>query len=160
LVGDARVEPTGRPEQRIPASAMTVYVRIRFRLSDEAARLRSVTLRARFAEGLVARIDGTEIARRYVASGAPPEAPAEQVTGPEWEHSYAPSRLSAGEHVLALEVHARRVGLGPMVEATLSGFDAVRIVRGPYLVRPGPTEMTVVWDTDVDAIGEVRYGTD
>src|SRR5262249_45523027 len=68
LVGDGRVDagnPTLPPAQKIPGTAMTVYVRARFHVGAE--RLRSLALRARFAEGLVAWVDGAEIARRYVA---------------------------------------------------------------------------------------------
>src|SRR5262249_19269604 len=120
----------------------------------------SLALRSLFREGLVAWVDGVEIARRYVAPGAPPEAPALQIHGAEPESFVAPARLAAGEHVLALEIHGHKPGLGPLVEANLAGFDNVRIVRGPYLLRPSATELTVAWDTDLDAPGEVRYGGD
>lgn len=163
LIGEARSEATRGREQRLPASAMTALVRVRFRVGEEGPRLRALALRARFAEGLVAWIDGVEQARRYVAPGAGPDTPSLQIHGSEWETFYLPVRkglLGPGEHVLALEVHAHKPLLGPLVEATLSGFDATRIVRGPYLLRPGPTEMTVAWDTDSDATGEVRYGLD
>jgi hypothetical protein len=163
LVGEARAEPTGSPAQRVPSSAMTVFVRMPFHVGPEGARLRSLALRARFEEGVVAWIDGREVARRYVAPGAPPDAPSEQIHGTEPETFAIPVRGSlgsAGEHLLALEVHAHKPNLGPVVEVELAGYDALRLMRGPYLLRPGATEMTVAWATDLEAPGEVRYGGD
>ena len=161
LVGDGRVD-AGNPvlpaTHKLPGSAMTVFVRAHFHVGGE--KLRSLALHARFAEGMVAWVDGVEIARRYVAPGAAPADPATQIHGPEPESFVAAAHLAPGEHVLALEVHGHKPGLGPMLEATLEGYDDVRIVRGPYLVRPGAGEMTVAWDTDLDAPGEVRYGSD
>ena len=104
LVGDGRVDagnPTLPAAQKIPGAAMTVYIRARFHVGGE--KLRSLALRARFAEGLVAWVDGAEIARRYVAPNAPPEAPAVQIHGAEPESFVAPARLAAGDHVLSIE---------------------------------------------------------
>src|SRR5438552_1853906 len=76
LVGDGRVE-AGNPvlpaAQKLPSAPMTVYVRARFHVGAE--RLRSLALRAHFAEGMVASVDGVEIARRYVEPGASPAEP-------------------------------------------------------------------------------------
>ena len=161
LVGDGRIDagnPTIPAAQKVPGAAMTVFVRARFHVGAE--KLRSLALRTRFAEGLVAWVDGTEIARRYVATNAPPDAPSVQIHGVEPESFIAAAHLAPGDHVLSIEVHGHKPGLGPFVDATLEGFDVVRIVRGPYLLRPSATEVTVAWDTDLEAPGEVRYGGD
>jgi hypothetical protein len=165
LVGEARQGAAAvPPAQRIPARAETAYVRLHFHVGPEGASLRSLLLRARFSEGLIAWIDGIEVARRYVAEGAKPEDPSEQIHGPESEDFPIPllgargALRAPGEHVLALEIHAHAPGLGPSVEAALSGFDAIRVIRGPYLVRPSEREITVVWETDLDAPGAVQYG--
>jgi hypothetical protein len=164
LVGEGRVEAGNSAitaAQRVPKTAMTMFVRVRFRVGAESHRLRSFALRSRFAEGLVAWLDGVEVARRYVSPGAGPEAPSLQVHGPEPESFAIVARgemTVPGEHVLALEVHAHKPMLGPLCDAELSGFDAIRIIRGPYLMRPGKSEITIAWDTDLDAPGEIRYG--
>jgi hypothetical protein len=161
LCGQGRIEPAAACRDRLPAGAMILLARMRFHVAAEARRLRALVLRVRFGEGMVAYVDGREIARRYVSADAPADAPAREVHGLEWEEFVAPApELLPGEHVLAIEVHGYRPSIGPLLDAELSGSDAVRIVRGPYLVRPGAGEVTVAWDTDLDAVGEIRYGPD
>src|SRR5947209_5662569 len=111
--------------------------------------------------GYAAYLNGVEIARRRLDPGAAPDALANDWHGLEWERVFVQLKegtLRAHGNVLAIEVHPRTAGREALVDAELSGADGVRIVRGPYLQRIGAREVLVIFDTDLPALGEARWG--
>jgi hypothetical protein len=139
----------------------TAFSRFRFDVGPELSRIATVTLRIRYGSGFAAWLNGTEIARRRLDPNAEPNALANDFHGPEWERVFVPvkaSRLMAHGNVLAVEVHTRSPGREPLLEVELGGADGVRIVRGPWLQRLSAREVTVLFDTDVPTVGEVRFG--
>lgn len=143
------------------ACAATTFVRWRFDVGAALSRLATLTLRIRYLHGYAAYLNGVEIARRRLEPNADAAALATEYHGPEAERVFVPVRpglLKATGNVLAVEVHPRTAGRAPLVEVALTGADGVRVVRGPYLQRLGEREVTVVFDTDLPALGEVRWG--
>jgi len=141
--------------------AGTQYLRFRFDVGPELAKLATATMRIRYSHGYAAYLNGVEIARRRLDPGADASAFATDWHGLEWERVFVPLKngtLRASGNVLAIEVHPRSVGHEALADVELTGADGVRIVRGPYLQRIGAREVTVVFDTDLPALGEVRWG--
>jgi hypothetical protein len=139
----------------------TQYVRFRFDVGPELARLATVTLHIRYSHGYAAYLNGVEIARQRLDPGAPADAKANDWHGLEWERVFLAVKegtLRKTGNVLAIEVHPRSAIREALVDAELSGADGVRIVRGPYLQRIGARDVTVIFDTDLPALGEVRWG--
>jgi hypothetical protein len=139
----------------------TLYGRWRFAAGDERARLALLSLRIRYQDGFAAYLNGVEIARRRLDPTADAAAPAVELHGPEAERLFVAARpdlLRAGDNLLAVEVHARTPLRTPSVEVELSGSEGPRIVRGPYLLGLAEREVTVVFETDLPTVGEVRWG--
>jgi 3',5'-cyclic AMP phosphodiesterase CpdA len=144
------------------ACAATVFARWRFDTGPETARLATLMLRLRYEHGFAAYLNGVEIARRRLEPNAEPAALSTDLHGPEPERVFVPMRpglLRPSGNVLAIEVHPRTAGHAPLVEAELAGADGPRIIRGPYLQRLAEREVTVVFDTDLPTLAEVRWGT-
>ena len=124
-----------------------------------AAALKTLTLRIRYTHGFAAYVNGVEIARRRLDAGAPPDAVASDVHGPEYESfTVAARELRRGDNLLAVEVHPRTAGRDTTVELSLRGDDGARLVRGPYLAGLREREVTVVFDTDLPTAAEVSWG--
>jgi len=137
-------------------------VRRSFRAGAEAASVRVLRLRARYRDGLVVRLNGTEIARRNLAFDAAPQAFAQRTRGPEWETFYIDAQaasLHAGDNLLELEVRPHAARAAPALDFELIGGEQARIVRGPIVQRVGESEATVVFETDAPVTGELRWGT-
>src|SRR5262249_19758066 len=150
IVGDAARE-------RVAA----LYLRKTFQVGDELERIKVLELRARYQDGLVARINDVEVARRAIDAGAPTPRLASRAHGPEWESFYVAlrrGRLKPAENVLTLEVRPSAARLLPQVDVELTGREAERIVRGPIVGRVGTDRATIAFETDGLAVGEVRWG--
>jgi acid phosphatase type 7 len=159
--GDDRAWTQNAPADGGAGCASTVLGRWRFDVGPELRRLATLTLRVRYEHGLVAYLNGVEIARRRVDPGADLAALATETHGPEWDRlslPLKPGMLRASGNVLAVEVHPRTRGRTPQLDVELSAADGPRIVRGPYLQRLGEHEVTVMFDTDLPTLGEVRWG--
>jgi hypothetical protein len=154
--------PTFFRSGALPECPGTIAIRWRFDVSpDVAAQLATLTLRIRYLHGFAAYLNGVEVARRRLDPSADANAVATEAHGPEAERVFIPVRpglLRRGANLLAIEVHHRAVGRPPLTEVELTGADGPRIVRGPYLVRLSEREVTVVFDTDLPTVGEVRWG--
>lgn len=138
-----------------------VYAARRFDVGADPNTIKLLRLRARYGDGLVAYINGREVARRNVAAGGPIMALAERPHGPEWETFYIPvtaGLLVRGANLLAVEVRPSGASLGPELDLELSAGERARRVRGPMVQRIGATEATLVFDTDLPATGVVEYG--
>jgi len=119
-----------------------------------------LSLRARYQHGFVAYLDGAEVARRRLPNDAALDALASDLHGPEWEHIPLPVRgMSAGTHVLAVEVHPRTPGREPSFDVALSASDAPRITIGPYLVETNTRSARVAFETDVPTSAALSWGT-
>ena len=135
--------------------ARTQLLRWRFASSNDTPR-GLLTLRARYQHGFVAYIDGVEVARRRVAGGV--DSFATDVHGPEWERiAFEGFALPVGEHVLAVEAHARTPGHEASFEAMLEASDRPRVTHGPYLLDVGTTSARVAFETDAPTAATVRY---
>src|SRR5262245_32122715 len=146
----------------VSGCAATTYARWKFDVGPELPRLATVQIRVRYEHGFAAYLNGVEVARRRLDPGADAAALATDLHGPEPERIFIPVRagvLRALGNVLAVEVHPRVAGKPPLVEAELSAADGPRSVRGPYLLRRWEREVTVVFDTDLPTLGELRWGT-
>lgn len=143
--------------QRVAA----LYVVHEFEVGDELGGLRALHLRARYADGLVAYVNGREVARRHVDAGGGVVGFAGRPRGPEWETFYIPvtrGLLRRGTNVLAVEVRPSAVRLAPSLELELRATDGPSLVRGPIVQRVGERAATVVFDTDLPSRGRVDYG--
>jgi 3',5'-cyclic AMP phosphodiesterase CpdA len=120
-------------------------------------------LRIRYQDGLVAWMNGHEVARRALPVAPSAAALAARAHGPEWETLYipvAPGMLRLGANTLALEVHPSAKHPVATVRAVLAGRRRLGIVRGPLLQRVGPGEATIVVETDPDVDVELTWGAD
>jgi len=139
-----------------------IYAQTSFAVGDELARVRLLHLRLRYTDGMVAYLNGREVARRRVARDAGAMALADRASGPEWESFYIPAAglLRRGHNRLAIEVRPsstrRSPGLDVELEARSGG---PRIVRGPILKWTGPTEAAISFDTDMPARASVEYAS-
>lgn len=138
--------------------ARTQLLRWRFSTTSETPH-GLLTLRARYQHGFVAYLDGVEVARRRVQGGL--DSLATDLHGPEWERIPLDGvTLPPGEHLLAVEAHARTVGREPSFDAMLEASDAPRITHGPYLLDVGTTSARVAFETDAPTMATVRYEKD
>lgn len=150
VLGDTRTERVA-----------VLYASTRFTVGDELGSLRMLHLRVRYRDGLVAYINGREVARRNLGAAAGPMDLAERPHGPEWESFYiplVPGLLRPGDNLLAVEVHPSGNNLAPMLDLALGSSTVGRIVRGPMVQRVSATEATVVFETDLPVTGLVEYG--
>lgn len=138
-----------------------LYATRSFTVGDEHASLRLLRLRVRYRDGLVAHINGREVARRNIAAGAAGMSLAERPHGPEWETFYipvVPGLLARGENLLALELRPSSHRLAPALDLELAATTQARIVRGPVLQQVGATSAAILFETDLPAQAVVEHG--
>jgi len=149
-------EALGDPAKERVAAARVVR---RFTVGDERDRLRLLRLRVRYQDAMVARLNDVEIARRNLDPGAGATALASRQRGAEWEIIPVPvveGLLRPGENRLEIEVRPSSARLMPTIDVGLSGGFGPRIVRGPLIARVAADRATVVFETDLPTVGEVR----
>jgi len=138
-----------------------LYARREFVVGKEAGKQRMLSLRAHYHDGLVAYINGKEVARRNVGRDRDPMSTAHRLRGPEWETFAIPvtaGLLVEGKNILSIEVRPSGYLLAPSLDIELVGGGATRIIRGPLLQRVGTDEATIVFDTNLPSRGTVEYG--
>ncbi len=155
----------------VPSSSRSVYTRYVFDVADVSV-VSSMLIGADYDDGWVAWINGVEVYRS-------PEMPAGAAawdTGPTlheasnaFEPIYEPYQdvstlgipaLQNGTNVLAVGVWNNTIPSSDLVLVPQLVFDpADTLVRGPYLQRGAPTEITVRWRTDTAQPSRVDYGT-
>jgi acid phosphatase type 7 len=147
-VGDAAA-------QRIAA----LYAQATFTVGDELTRVRLLHLRMRYTDGVVAYVNGREVARRSVARDAGAMALAQRASGPEWESFYIPAAglLRRGENRLAIEVRPASTARSPSLDVELEARSGARIVRGPIVQWSGPSAAVISFDTDLPATASIEY---
>ena len=138
-----------------------LYASSDFAVGDELAGMRLLVLRARYRDGMVAWINGREVARRNRPFELGPMQLATRPRGPEWESLYipvTPGLLHPGDNQLTVEVRPSGRRLSPGLDLELVGRGGPRLVRGPMVQRVGVDRATIVFDTDLPARGAVEYG--
>jgi len=130
-----------------------------FTAGDEVSGVRVIELRVRYSDGMVAYLNGREVARRGIPRDAAATAPVDRPSGPEWETIYLPGRglLKKGENRLAVEVRPHRQARAPVLDVALAARGGARIVRGPIIQWLGPTAAAVAFDTDLPSRASVEY---
>jgi hypothetical protein len=146
-----------------PGSAL--YTRTHFDV-DDIVSARCLELRITYQDGFIAYLNGIEVARRNVPT-APVDARPRVAHGAEPELIFLalPQKnvaLSAKDNVLAVEIRpaAGRAPLdtnAPVGQIGIAAVSGVRIVRGPYLIAPSERAVSVAWETDIPARGEVLF---
>lgn len=149
----------------------SVFIRNRFRLANPRA-ISDLTMVVEYVGGFVAYLNGTEVARREL--GDPGTSVASDALCP-----WAPEGLNRdaidltpmvdlvlpGENLLAVEGHSRSLDEPEYrLSGTITTETPMALTRGPYLQlgsptsTPTPVSMTIVWQTDRESEGAVRYG--
>src|SRR5678815_5534242 len=145
----------------------TIYFRRSFEVSNPSA-FKSLLLRFIRDDGAVFYLNGVELFRSNMPEGNI-DSSTSAVAGVEYplEGNYLLARVSAealvqGKNVLAVEIHQSVGGEADMsFDAELFATTAdppVFIVRGPYLQRLSPSQVTIRWRTDVPTASHVVCG--
>lgn len=122
-----------------------------FSLDASAQGFEMLELRLRYQDGVVAWLNGVEVARAALPRTSTATSLALRPHGPEWETFYipvAPGLLRLGANTLAIEVHPSGRRDRPMLEAELVGRRDRGIVRGPILAEAGATTARIRVETD------------
>ncbi|MCU0690013.1 MAG: metallophosphoesterase [Polyangiaceae bacterium] len=147
---------------------LTVYVRSHFTVANELGSIQKLTLEARFDDGFVAYLNGTEVARASVPAGpmqANTAATGHEVTDGAQVFPISPSLLKAGDNVFAVEVHNASLGssdlsfIPNLLADDGTPAQQATIRRGPLLQQVGRRSTMVVWETVEPAPSSLRFGT-
>lgn len=141
----------------------TTYFRKSFNLVDSPASLISLTMSARYDDGFVAYLNGTEVARRGIAAGTVTWSTlaTSHEAGTHESINLTPflGLLAAGNNVLAIELHQTSANSSDLVwDGDLVSSGSTSVTRGPYLQVLKPTGVTVRWRTDAATDSRVRWG--
>ncbi len=143
---------------------ITTYFRRTFTIADPAA-VGGLTLRTLRDDGAVVYLNGTEVWRSNMPSGAIASstlASTSIVSSAETTFTTAqidPSLLVAGTNVLAVEIHqVSPTSSDVSFDLELIGTPVV-ITRGPYLQSGTPSCVRIRWRTSKATDSRVRYGT-
>jgi hypothetical protein len=145
---------------------VTTYFRRTFTVSDPTL-FQSLTLNLLRDDGAVVFLNGTEVFRTNMPSGAIAYNTLASVAigGAEestfYTASISPTLLAAGTNVLAVEVHqANGTSTDVSFDAELIASTNLQLTRGPYLQMGTPSSIVVRWRTSGPSDSQVRYGTD
>jgi len=139
-----------------------LYASRSFTVGDELGEIDVLRLRARYRDGLIAYVNGREVARRNIDAAIPSMGVAARPRGPEWETfqvPLVPGLLRRGENFLAVEVRPSGRSLAPSLDIELAAARGGRIVRGPVVQRVGASSAVIQFDTDLPAAASVEYQT-
>jgi predicted phosphodiesterase len=140
-----------------------VFLRHKFTVADPT-RIKWLVLRLDYDDGFVAYLNGQEIARRGLTNNpvqfddyADPHLGGAAI---EFDVTTAAALLTAGENILAIEVHTA-------VTNEPGNPNSMRLVpelvanfqRGPFIQNATTTSMQVIWRTPVPADSAVELGT-
>ena len=147
---------------------ITTYFRRAFNVAD-ASVFTSLTLRVLRDDGAVVYLNGTEVWRTNMPTGAVSNTtPASVAIGGADETTFfqtniSPNLLVNGTNVLAVELHqANGTSTDISFDLQLIGSDTPAtplITRGPYLQTGTAASVIVRWRTDQPTDSRVRYGT-
>jgi hypothetical protein len=148
------------------AKYVTTYFRRAFTVAN-AASYSTLTLRLLRDDGAVVYLNGTEVFRTNLPSGAVTSATlASAAIGGADETTLVTAAIPAGllvegTNVLAVEMHqSGGTSTDLSFDLDLVGAtSATAVLRGPYLQRGTPTSVVVRWRTNVATASRVRFGT-
>jgi len=148
------------------AKYATTYFRRSFTVADPSL-YQSLTLNLLRDDGAVAYLNGTEVFRTNMPSGAVTSATfaSTALGAPEestfYAASLAPALLVTGTNVLAVEVHQANLTSSDLsFNAELIGSTSLQLTRGPYLQTGTPSSVIVRWRTGGASDSRVLYGLD
>ncbi len=147
------------------AKYITTYFRRTFTVAS-ASSYTSLGLRLLRDDGAVVYLNGTEVFRSNMPSGAVSgTTPASVAVGGADESAFfstsvSPALLFDGANVLAVEIHQSSGSSSDIsFDLELTGSQAsAQVRRGPYLQQGTPTSIVVRWRTDVPTASRVRFG--
>jgi hypothetical protein len=140
----------------------SLFLRKRFTVTDPA-QVQWLVLRADYQDGLVAYLNGVEIARRGFApdvevpfneraSVSHPAGAAEEV-----DVSAFKSLLQPGDNLLAIQIHS--AGAAPLgfylCPELLANF-----TRGPFLQAANTHQVKIIWRTPIASDSKIEYGVE
>ena len=142
----------------------TTYFRIAFEIAEDPIDIRYLAMRARYDDGFVAHLNGTEVTRQSMPAGEVTYTTLadshEAVSYELIDLSPFVGELLPGTNHLAIEVHQTSPSSSDLVldlaleTSTAPAF----VVRGPYLQMGTPEQVTVRWRTSPATASTVRYG--
>ena len=145
---------------------VTTYFRRTFTVDDPSV-YQSVTLNILRDDGAVVYLNGTEVFRTNMPSGAVAyDTWASVAIGGADESAYEtatldPALLVAGANTLAIEVHqANGTSSDVSFDAELTASTNLQITRGPYLQLGTASSIVVRWRTSGASDSRVQYGLD
>ncbi|MBL7962207.1 MAG: metallophosphoesterase family protein [Flavobacteriales bacterium] len=145
---------------------ITTYFRRTFIIAD-ASQFSSYLMRFRRDDGIVVYMNGVEVARSNMPTGAigyqtlASAAISGTAESTAISQVIASSFFQTGTNVLAVEVHQSAASSSDLTfDLQLTGVDgAPSLTRGPYLHITTPTSAVLKWRTDAPTNARVRYGT-
>lgn len=153
-------------EPLLPPCTGGLYVRRKFDLPSPPQPFNkhgTLLLRARFADGFAAFVNGTEVLREQLPEPPPGDllllASDRGPSEPERFYlSLASLPLKPKGNLLALEAHSKTPLRCPQLEAELLLLHGPRLLRGPYIERLSDTELDLTVETELPARVLVRVG--
>jgi hypothetical protein len=142
-----------------PTNYLTVYFRTTFTVADPSS-VQWLTLRLNYDAGVVAYLNGSEVARGGFAPGTvvafdTPSPVAGPTNALEFDLTAFLPLLNAGTNLLALELHNTSLADPSMI---LVPELRANFTRGPYLQSTSSNRTLVVWKTPVPADSRVDFG--
>ncbi len=143
-------------------NSRALWVRKKFTVTDPA-QIQWLVLRADYQDGMVAYLNGVEVARRGFPEGSEvpfsafatnlhPDSVAEDI-----DLSAQRALLQTGENILAIQVHTAGMGY---TDFFLSAELLANFTRGPFLQDASTNRVKIIWHTPVAADSTVEYGLD
>ncbi len=152
-------------------SYLSVFTRTAFQV-DNPASVAALTLAADYDDGLIAYLNGSEVARRNMPEGAIVHSTAASGnhessrgdgTAPPNEMEFMainPALLVAGTNILAVAGHNISAGSSD-ASLIVELYTNVSLVRGPFIQMPDPgASAAIAWRTAAPADSVVDHGLD
>lgn len=141
---------------------ITTYFRKTFLVPDASA-VPALIVRLLRDDGAVVYLNGTEIFRSNMPTGAVTHTTLASISTPDettfFRTNANPSLLVNGTNVIAVEVHQSSTNSSDLsFDLELLGSELPNVLRGPWLQIGTPTSVMIKWRTDAPSIGRVRYG--
>jgi hypothetical protein len=162
--GDGDEATVVRYGSNATAKQITTYFRQTFSASGPGG-FASLNLRILRDDGAVVYLNGTEVFRTNMPSGAIGHTtPASAAIAGADESAFvtatlSPSLLVAGTNVIGVEVHQSDPTSSDLsFDLELLGSSSVSLTRGPYLQLGTPSSIVVRWRTSAPSVGRVEYG--
>jgi hypothetical protein len=152
----------------------TTYFRKEFTIADKSI-YQSIDLEAIRDDGMVVYLNGTEVWRNNIITGAidyltlaGTPSPGDNAIGGSDESAWLTKNIAStllvdGVNTIAVEIHQQAITSSDIsfnFKLTASTAIVSPIIRGPYLQSGTDTSVIIRWRTDTEGIGtKVNYGT-